>query len=194
MAKKRQKSKRSAKRSTDQQRPKRTWMQKNGLLLAAVVAAVLVVGVLIILDQTSKQGQDEADVVSMAKSLGQADAPVVVVEFGDFQCPYCGQFAKGAAQQIKETYVPTGQVRFVYRHLAFLGNESTWAAEASECAEDQGRFWDYHDKLFDEQRGENQGAYSKDNLKRFAAEIGLDTDRFDSVLTRASSVPQSAPT
>ena len=90
--------------------------------------------------------------------------------------------ATGAARQLKEDYVDQGQVRFVFRHLAFLGDESTWAAEASECANEQGRFWDYHDKLFDEQSGENQGAYSKDNLKRFAADLGLDTGQFNECL------------
>jgi protein-disulfide isomerase len=73
-------------------------------------------------------------------------------------------------------------VRFGYRHLAFLGPESQWAAEASECAADQDAFWEYHDKLFDSQSGENRGAFNKDNLKRFALELGLDTKTFDECL------------
>ncbi len=73
-------------------------------------------------------------------------------------------------------------MRFVFRHFPFLGDESRWAAEASECANEQGRFWEYYDKLFEEQRGENVGAYSKENLKRFAAELGLDTARFNACL------------
>ena len=64
-------------------------------------------------------------------------------------------------------------------HFAFLGDESFWAAEASECAADQDAFWPYHDLLFEKQAGENQGAYSKDNLKRFAAELDLDTKAFN---------------
>ena len=73
-------------------------------------------------------------------------------------------------------------MRFVFRHLAFLGNESTWAAEASECANEQGRFWDYHDKLFEEQGGENTGTFSYANLKRFAAVLELDGAAFDECL------------
>lgn len=72
-----------------------------------------------------------------------------------------------------------GKVRKVWRHMAFLGPESISAAEASECAAEQGRFWEYHDKLFEEQAGRNRGAFSKANLKRFASELGLDTDPFD---------------
>jgi protein-disulfide isomerase len=104
------------------------------------------------------------------------------VEYGDFQCPYCQQFAAGAGRQIKQDYVEEGQVRFVFRHLAFLGAESQWAAEATECANEQGRFWDYHDKLFEEQGAENSGVFSRENLKRFAAELELDTEQFNQCL------------
>lgn len=73
-------------------------------------------------------------------------------------------------------------MRFVFRHFAFLGPESQWAAVASECANEQGRFWEYYDKVFAEQAGENAGAFSKENLKRFAGELGLDTGRFNQCL------------
>jgi len=79
--------------------------------------------------------------------------------------------------------VSKGQVRFVFRQFAFIGNESRWAAEASECANEQGRFWEYYDKIFKEQGGENVGTFSKDNLKRFAADLGLDTTQFNQCLT-----------
>jgi protein-disulfide isomerase len=69
-------------------------------------------------------------------------------------------------------------VLFAFRHFAFIGDESRWAAEATECANEQGRFWEYYDKLFEEQAGENVGAFSKENLKRFAAELGLDSRQF----------------
>lgn len=69
-------------------------------------------------------------------------------------------------------------MRVVWRHLAFLGPESLWAAEASECAREQGRFWEFYDKLFEEQRGRNSGAFRKENLKRFARELGLDEAAF----------------
>lgn len=73
-------------------------------------------------------------------------------------------------------------VRFGYQHFAFLGPESQWAGEASECAADQDAFWEYHDKLFDSQSGENQGVFNKDNLKRFAVDLGLDMAAFDECL------------
>ena len=79
-------------------------------------------------------------------------------------------------------YVKTGIVRFGYQHFAFLGPESRTAAIASECADEQGKFWDYHDKLFASQGGENQGAFSSDKLKKFAADLKLDTAKFNACL------------
>jgi protein-disulfide isomerase len=73
-------------------------------------------------------------------------------------------------------------VRFGYWHFAFLGQESFYAAEASECAGDQDAFWEYHDLLFESQAGENQGAFEKDKLKQFAADLKLDTEVFNECL------------
>lgn len=73
-------------------------------------------------------------------------------------------------------------MRFVYRHFPFLGEESVWAAEASECAAEQGRFWEYHDRLYAEWRGEGSGAYTKDNLKLYASQLGLDTQVFNACI------------
>ncbi len=73
-------------------------------------------------------------------------------------------------------------MRFGYFNFAFLGDESGWAAEAAECAGDQNKFWEYHDYLFSHQNGENQGAFSKDNLKGFAADMGLDTAAFNTCM------------
>jgi len=83
---------------------------------------------------------------------------------------------------IDENYVKSGKVRFGYWNSAFLGDESSWAAEAAECAADQDKFWEYHDILFAKQNGENQGAFTKENLKQFAAEIGLDSGKFNECL------------
>ena len=107
---------------------------------------------------------------------------MVVVEYGDFQCPACQYFFQTSVKQLKEEYVKSGKVRFVFRQFAFLGDESQWAAESSECANEQGRFWDYYDKLYQEQNGENVGIFSKDNLKKFAVDLKLDVADFNQCL------------
>ncbi len=76
-------------------------------------------------------------------------------------------------------YVKTGIVRIGYQHFAFLGDESFWAAQASECAAEQGKFWTYHDYLYEHQNGENRGAFNKDNLKKFALALKLDANQFN---------------
>ena len=72
----------------------------------------------------------------------------------------------------------TGKATLVYKHSAFLGQESIWAAQAAECAADQGKFWQYHDLLFARQAGENQGAFTEDKLIGFAQELELDMTKF----------------
>lgn len=114
--------------------------------------------------------------------MGDQNAPVTLIEFSDFQCPYCGKFATETEGQINEQYVNTGKVRFGYIHFVFLGDESQWAAEASECANDQNAFWEYHDYLFSHQSGENRGAFSKENLKKFAVALNLNSEKFNQCL------------
>ncbi len=114
--------------------------------------------------------------------LGNQNAPVTMIEYGDYQCPFCGKFFKDTESVLREKYVKTGKVRFIYRDFAFLGPESLWAANAAHCAGEQDKFWQYHDYLYVNQRGENQGAFSKDNLKSFAAALGLDKNKFNACL------------
>ncbi len=117
--------------------------------------------------------------------LGDPNAKVNVVEFADYQCPFCEQFFKTTFPQIKKDYVDTGKVKFYYKNLAFLGQESTDAANAALCAKEQNQFWQYHDYLFNHQGQENSGTFSKDNLKKFAADLGLNTTQFNSCLDGA---------
>lgn len=124
-------------------------------------------------------------------SLGDPQAPVTMVEFSDFQCPFCGRFFSESEQKIIDKYVKTGKVRFVYRDFAFLGPESEYAAVAAECANAQGKFWDFHNYLFNHQSGENQGAFAKDKLKGFAKALGLNTSQFSSCLDADKSIGEA---
>jgi len=152
-----------------------------GALSIMLVAAITI--------NVIQQNQNKVDPVAIApneisqdKSIGSVDAPVVVVEYGDYQCPACGDFASNVKPKIMEEFVNTGQVRFVFRSFQFVGEESQWAAEASECANEQGKFWEYYDKLYSSQAGENAGAFKKENLEGFAAELGLQTEQFNQCL------------
>jgi protein-disulfide isomerase len=110
--------------------------------------------------------------------LGSLDAPITLVEFSDYQCPNCGMFARDTLPQLRSQWVAPGQVRFVYRDFAIRGDLSIRAAEAAHCAKEQGRFWSYHDLLF-----EHQGALHDTNLVDYATRIGLATGAFEACLT-----------
>lgn len=111
--------------------------------------------------------------------LGNPNAKVSVIEYSDFQCPFCGRMFSETLPKLKENFVKTGKVKFIYRHfpLSSIHQYAQKAAEASECASEQGKFWEYHDMIF-----ERQNSLSADNLKAWAKGLGLDSNRFDSCL------------
>ena len=115
--------------------------------------------------------------------LGSKDAPVTIVEFGDYQCPFCARFFAETEEQIRKEYIETGKAKMVYKDFAFLGPESYAAAQAAECAKDQGKYWLYHDALYREEIADNQennGNLSSERLKELALEIGLNQSEFSS--------------
>jgi len=114
---------------------------------------------------------------------GNPNSKVVMVEYADYQCPFCGRFYTNTIQPIEKDYVATGKITFVYRDFAFLGAESQKSAEAASCANDQGKYWEYHDYLFTHQNGENQGNFADKNLESFAKTLGLNTDQFNTCLS-----------
>ncbi len=174
-------SERRARYQAEEQRRRRLYYG------GAAVATIAIIALFIILRQaTAPSIEDvivpdslEAPANADGKAWGPEDAPVLIEEFADFQCPFCGEFATGVGQQLADAYAASGQVRFEFHNYAFIGNESIQAARAAECANEQGMFWQYHDTLFANQRGENIGAFSDAILKNFAIVIGLDVDAFN---------------
>jgi uncharacterized protein (TIGR03437 family) len=114
--------------------------------------------------------------------LGNPAATVTMLQFGDYQCPFCDAFFRDTWPRLKSEYVDTGKVRFLFQDFAFLGADSTTSAMAAHCAGDQYRFWQYHDYLYAHQGGENSGWASPDHQKQFAASLGLSADQFSQCL------------
>ncbi len=116
-------------------------------------------------------------------TLGNKDAKVTIIEFSDFQCPFCGRFYTQTELQLKKDYVDTGKVLFVYRDfpLSSIHPNAQKAAEASECADEQGKFWEYHDLLFTKQDpwADTDGITA---FKQYAKDLGLNTGQFNSCL------------
>ena len=117
--------------------------------------------------------------------LGSASAPVTIVEFSDFQCPYCAKFYFETFGQVYEKYIKSGKVRFAYRHFPLSFHENAQkAAEASECAREQNKFWEYADKLFASQK-----SLGTESLKKYAADLGLDAKKFNECLDSGKAAP-----
>jgi len=163
----------------------RAWIR--ALRGAAVATLVLVSTSLPVETGLAAEGQSSVsreDLIAVVErgpgpTNGAADAPVVMVEFADFQCGYCRLFWRETLPKIEDQYIRTGKVRFVYRHMAIQGEASVLAAQAASCAHDQGQFWQYHDRLF------SQGsplAFTSARLKRYAAELRLDEKIFTACL------------
>lgn len=171
-----QRSRTHAQRSGSHDR--RTRGPSTTQLAIAGVVAVLAVAAVIVFGNVSSPplSSGSASIAQSSHALGQPSAPVTIEEWADFQCPACGMFARDTEPPLISSYVGKGQVRLVFHHFAFLGNESQWAAEAAECADDQGKFWDFHNRLYASQAGENRGAFSKDNLKKIGNSLGLGAD------------------
>lgn len=142
-----------------------------------IVAAVVVLG-LVAINVFSPRTPREPAKTSAGRVLGNANAPVTIDLYSDFQCPVCRR-ADLTIQALVPKYIDTGKAKVVYHNFAFIGRESTQAALAAECANDQGKFWAFATHLFDNQTGENVGAFSDANLKRFAQELNLDTAAFN---------------
>lgn len=162
--------------------------QRLFIILGVVGVAVIIAALLII-----PSFQPVGDIVSITpherplvdgRAMGDLNAPVTIEVYEDFQCPACKTFSEQIEPQVIDAYVDTGDVYYIYRHFPFIDdraprNESDQAANASMCARDENRFWDFHDMLFANWNGENQGAFSDKRLLAFAEALGLDMESFN---------------
>jgi protein-disulfide isomerase len=177
------------------------------LIIAAVAASIIVAGIAIALAASSSsaapatatddkpavtQSADQittqlmSPTIASAPALGSEDARVTIVEFGDYQCTWCYRWHEGIKDTLVADYVDTGKVRFLFKDFPIndlSDRASSLAAEASYCAADQSKYWEYHDKVYSNWEGENTGWVTKDSLERFAQDVGIsDMDAFSDCL------------
>jgi protein-disulfide isomerase len=132
------------------------------------------------------QGDQNTKVTVKARSdspmLGNKNAKITMYEFSDFQCPYSKAYFDSTFSQIKKEYVDTGKVKIVYRNLPLPFHVNAQkAAEAGECANRQGKFWEYHDLLFTKAKSDGTGLDTA-SLKSYASQVGLDNSKFNQCL------------
>lgn len=120
-----------------------------------------------------------------APALGSPEARVTIVEFGDYQCTWCHRWHESTKDTLIAEYVDTGKVRFLFKDFPIndlADRASSVAAEASYCASEQGKYWEYHDELYTKWEGENTGWVTRASLQKFASNLGLDQQAFNSCL------------
>lgn len=165
-----------------QRAARRRQLLVGGGLAIAVVAALFLVRPLLAGTDSSGAGDPALATAYTAPVRGNANAPVTIIEYGDFQCPSCGAFARNTESELIRRYVDTGKAKLVWKNFAWIGGESKLAAQGAACAGDQRLFWEYHDHLYAHQRGENTGYLTAATLKSFASALGLDRAAFDRCL------------
>lgn len=154
--------------------------QNKLILTVSGLAAVAVIGTVLYL--TVFSSAPVGDIIAQAATKGDPNAPVLIVEYADFQCSACRFMALNITPDLIAEFVDTGLVRFEFRHFAHYGTESTWAGMASECANEQGEFWAYHDYLYNIQREPNTGVFTSNRLKDYASRVGLNQTEFNECL------------
>jgi protein-disulfide isomerase len=166
------------------------------LAIGAGIASIAIIIAFVALDGTSEQVELSIEpsqavqqtgppkvtlntfVANGSPTLGSSDAPITLVEFGDYQCHFCNVFFHSTENDILEKYVKTGTGKMIFKDYNIIGPDSISASHGAHCANDQGLFWEYHDILYSNWTGENNGWASSENLGKFAQEIGLDMDRW----------------
>ena len=114
--------------------------------------------------------------------LGDSNAPITILEWGDYQCTYCYKFHQNTLNIINEDFIKSGKANLVFKDFPLNGPDSFLAAQASYCAEDQEKYWEYHDQLYTNWGGERTGWITRDSLNEFANNIELDTVQFNQCL------------
>ncbi len=141
------------------------------------------------LDQEPQKIELSVFVDNGSPYLGDPSAPITLVEFGDYQCFFCNKYFHDTEPDILLNYVETGKVKIIFKDYTIIGPDSITAAHASHCANDQEKFWEYHDTLYNNWTGENNGWASSENLLRFAQDVGLDVDKFTECMKNETHKP-----
>ena len=154
------------------------------LSIPIIIGIVIGIGLTLNLESTPNDSSilNKENLMQGTTILGNPDAKITIVEFGDYQCTFCYKFHDETMKKIDQAYIKTENVNFVYRDFPLNGPQSILASEASYCAQKQNKFWEYHDTLYNNWGGENTGWITKNVLLGFANDIKLDLDSFSQCL------------
>ena len=153
----------------------------------------IIIGIVIGLGLVSNLEQDLSNPSLLTKEnlikgsiiMGDPNAKITIVEFGDYQCTFCYKFHEETMKKITDEYIKTNNVNFIYKDFPLNGKESILASEAVYCAQKQNKFWEYHNALYDNWGGENTGWITEDSLLVFARDLEMNLDDFSQCLGKS---------
>ena len=172
------------------------------LAIGAVIASIAIVAVMFGLNGTFDESElvikptpemdsigpteitMETFVENGSPVLGNPNASITLVEFGDYQCHYCHVFFETIEGKIMKNYIETGKVKMIFKDYNIIGKDSVKASQGAHCANDQGLFWEYHDILYSNWTGENNGWASGANLSNYAQDIGLEMNQWTDCMSQ----------
>tara|TARA_B110000438_G_scaffold62915_1_gene63452 strand:- start:120 stop:761 length:642 start_codon:yes stop_codon:yes gene_type:complete len=159
-------------------------MKKYYFLIPIIIG--IIAGLIVV---TSTMNDDNSNTLTISKLsengspiMGDPNAPITILEWGDYQCTFCFKFHQNTLSIINEEFVKTGKVKIIFKDFPLNGPDSKLAAEASYCAHDQDKYWEYHDQLYKNWAGERTGWITREALSKFAESINLDIVKFNKCL------------
>ena len=159
-------------------------MKKYYFLAIPAIAAIIATYYLLTPNETPQEEKitTQSLIQNGSPIMGNPNAPITIVEWGDYQCTFCYKFHQSSREALIEEYVNTGRINFVFRDFPLNGLDSVLAAQASYCADDQGKYWEYHDEIYKNWAGERTGWVTRQSLDQFANTVGLDLIQFSKCL------------
>ena len=155
-------------------------------LLAIPVVIGIVVGVFLAMNLESENDSQLLTTTKLIENgspiLGNPDAPITILEWGDYQCTFCYKFHQNTLDMINDDFIKTGKVKLVFKDFPLNGPDSLLAAQATYCAEDQEKYWQYHNELYKNWAGEKTGWITRESLDKFATTVNLDLSEFNACL------------
>tara|TARA_B100001173_G_scaffold286507_1_gene274241 strand:- start:6 stop:656 length:651 start_codon:yes stop_codon:yes gene_type:complete len=154
------------------------------LAIPIIIGVIFGVALTSNLEQTSNNSSvlNKENLIKGSTMMGNPDAKITMVEFGDYQCTFCYKFHDETMKKISDKYIKTQKLNFIYKDFPLNGEQSILASEASYCAQKQDKFWDYHNTLYNNWGGENTGWITVNVLLDFARDVELNLDDFSQCL------------
>jgi len=154
------------------------------LVIPIIIGIIIGLGLMSNLEKSSDDLSilNKENLIQGSTMLGNPNAKITIVEFGDYQCTFCYKFHDETMKKINQEYIKTANVNFIYKDFPLNGEQSILASEASYCAQEQNKFWEYHDTLYNNWGGENTGWITENVLQGFARDLGLNLDEFSQCL------------